>query len=80
MLFKLNVSRQELVLDHYNIHLYKHYLQTSDISRTLVGNKFADHLDASSYINLGLNGRRCSNYICILNGFGKDNYKTWRNI
>ena len=49
------------------------YRQTSNIIRTLVGNKIVDHAD-----------RRCYNYIFILdltpgfNGLGKDNCKTRR--
>ena len=49
------------------------YCQTSNISCTLVGNKIVDHSDVV--------GRRCSNYIFILdlthgfNGLGKGNCK-----
>ena len=54
--------------------------QTSNIRGTLVGNKIADHSDV-----IGASpGRRCSNYIFILDltpgfsGLGKDNCKTRR--
>ena len=61
----------------YTIFMYH---QTSNISHTLVANKFADHSDVVGSIAC----RRCSNYIFILdlapgfNGLGRDNYKTRR--
>ena len=56
------------------------YRQTSNISRTLEGNKLVVHSDIVECIAR----RRCSNYIFILdltpgfNGLGKDNCKTRR--
>ena len=55
--------------------------QTSNISRTFVGNKIVDHSDACSW---SIACRRCSNYIFIrdltpgFNGLGNDNRKTGR--
>ena len=54
------------------------YRKTSNIRRTLVGNKIVDHSDVVGAC------RRCSNYILVLDlttgskGFGKDGRKTVR--
>ena len=58
-----------------------HFRQTSNIGRTLVGNKLVDHSD-----DVGAACRRCVNYIFISNltvGFnwlGKGNCRASRNI
>ena len=59
----------------------KQYRQTSNISRTLVGSKIADHLDVLEHRLLAL----LHNYIHLhsrltpgFNGLGKDNHTTGR--
>ena len=66
-----------MILIHKHMFDYYTYRKTSNISRTLVGNKIVDH-----WCSWSIACRHCSNYIFILDltpgfkGFGKDSRKT----
>ena len=70
--YRLHEQRMDWKFNH-------NYIQISDMSRSLVGNKSVDHSDV-----VGAMCRRCSNYIFILqlsvgfNGLRRCNCKTRR--
>ena len=73
-----------LVTPIYNIYARIYiYRKTSNIRRTVVGNKIVDHADVVGD-GWSIACRRCSNYIFILDltsgfkGFGKESRKTVR--